>query len=286
MFKLNNEENLRFYPVGKEELCSMLNDSFQHISGILGPFSDEEVVVSLKESGGGGSVPGFFSISPLILSDQSAKESLFSFILHEMTHALTYQWGESFLPLFSEGGAYLIGGIYLESKYSNDFNAFVKAYLETERLHLVDLLDPQRFFSDKESYGCTSRYSASFVGYLLDNFGVESIKATFKYGGEIDYEKSRYHKAKKHRIDCLKRWLSDIGKKTIQDLETEYLEFIHNTVKINHNPAFIERKNKDCQRRAYPFWRCYKCWRPNKETTNRCSYCSAKRQERNEFDRM
>lgn len=124
----------------------MLNDSFHYISDIIGPFRDEEIVITLKKAGGGGANPGSFSISPLIISDHSPMESLYSFILHEMTHVLTYQWGGSFLPIFSEEIAYLIGGIYLEEKYGNTFHAFVKRYMESRRMKLIELLDHQRFF--------------------------------------------------------------------------------------------------------------------------------------------
>ncbi len=283
LYLLNNEENLSQYPVGREQLLSMLGDSFQHIAARLGPFRDDEMIVTLKSAGGGGANPGSFSITPLIISEHSAVESLYSFILHEMTHVLTYQWGESFLPLFSEGIAYLIGGIYIEAKYSNDFHVFANAYLETTEIRLAELLDPQSYFVAKESFGYVSKVSASFTDYLIGEYGLDSIRTAFEYGKEIDCEKARYSRAKKHRANCLDRWLSDLGKQSLPELEHEYLGHIGKAAATISNSQFDERRDKDLIRREYPFWHCHKCWRPNIKESDRCSHCRTRRQEMNEF---
>ncbi len=286
MYILKNEDNLSSYPVSKDKLLSMLDESFAHISGKIGPFRNEDVIVTLKSSGGGGGAnPGSCSIFPLIIPDHTPIESLYTLILHEMTHVLTYQWGESFIPLFSEGIAYLICGIYIEEKYGNTFHAFVNAYLETREITLLELLDPQKFFISKESYSYISKVSASFTRYLIEKYGIESLKSTFTLGKETNNEKTRYQRARKHRENCLVRWLFEIDKRDLDELETEYLVFIKQHATYEPNPSFYDRKEKDLIQREYPRWHCYKCWRPNNETTNRCDHCNTRKQEKNEFSK-
>jgi hypothetical protein len=115
------------------------------------------------------------------------------------------------------------------------------------------LLDPQKYFTAKESYGYISKISASFSRYLIEKYGIDSLKSTFQYGKGLDYEKSHYYKAKKYRVGCLIRWLSDLGKQSLDELEIEYLDYVKNCATMDTNPSFLERAKSESKKPPFRF---------------------------------
>jgi len=113
VFNLKNEDNLQYFPFNRLKLIELLEKAYREISTHIGPFVESPITVNIKKSGISGAENGYFGISPFCLSEdklstQAAIERMYSLIIHEMTHVLTYQWGEGFLPLFFEGIAYLM----------------------------------------------------------------------------------------------------------------------------------------------------------------------------------
>lgn len=292
IFNLKNQDNLQYFPFDQMKLMELLEKAHREISIHIGPFVDTPITVNIKKSGISGAEIGYFGISPFCLSvdslsNQAAIQRMYSLIIHEMTHVLTYQWGEGFLPLFFEGIAYLMSSKCESLKTKQIDQIISKMYFDVKENTIRSLLNPQKYFIAKESmYLLVPKISSSICSFIIDTYGINQFRTIFESGKSFQMEKNPYEEAAKYRKKCFMNLLQKLNYKNINEFENGYIDYLNRNVE-----GIIYSDYKDEYYKSlstiwdYQYWHCHQCWRPNKNSSEVCSHCNSIKEDKNEFEK-
>jgi hypothetical protein len=259
-------------------LDSLLQDAAELVESLLGPFDPVYVNITIAERGGGGANRGSMTLSPVRYpGGLSLRDSVFWLAVHELTHVLTYEWGDPQSPMIMEAIAYYVGGGFVAQAFDVDVHRLASLALERQcRLPgLADLTTPEHIFEMKNVFGAVAAMMGSFAGYVLDFHGSAAIRAAYTMPPavvphDLDSRTAAHEAAESyHRL-----YAETLGYPTFQLLENAWRDWLPAS-DTSPSPRVHEYVKDLVTPREYPFVHCWKCWRPNNRDDEQCSYCSA-----------